>query len=444
MSINFSIKSFAYPLEILRLRTFLEKSQWFSKDQLEEYQFNRLKTILNHSYKNIPYYNSLFEKIGFYPKDFRRLSDLLKIPVLTKDMVRENFDSLVSRNCKKFIPALNKTTGTSGKPLEFYLDKYSNILEFSYYWRYWSWAGYKLGMPFADFTLAFFLRKGLKDVASYSPITRRLCLNPAQLSCENIKLFITTMEKHKTIFIKGTPSTIYAFADLSDGKNLNGLSIKAIFTSGELLLPHQREKIEKIFRCKVLDSYGHMERTVGISQCLSGTYHINSEYGVLEVEENKALSSSNTLAGEIIGTSLHNYTMPLIRYKTEDIIELDVVSSGCSCGRGLPICKKITGRSQDIIVTPDGRFITNIFILFSILKGALWAQIVQESAGVLKVKIIKGLSYSNDKEKEFLHHLKEVVGDEMSVEVEYTAIEMLKEFTTHKYRPVISYRASPQ
>lgn len=438
MSIDFRIRDFAYPISILKLRSFFEKSQWFSEDLLRRYQLDRLRLVLSHAYKNVPYYTDLFDRLKLKPSDFTDLEDLNKIPVISKNIIRDNFKALVAKNAARFKPSLMQTSGTTGEPIKFYHDKNTNVLEFCYYWRYWSWAGYRPGVPFAEFTLSHFLTKGIKEVSEYSPLTKRLMLNPAQLSYENIDKFILPIKKYKPFFLKGSPSSIYVFAHLLDKKNRDDFSFRAIFTTGEFLLSHQRKKIEDAFHCKISDSYGHMERTVAICQCPLDNYHINSDYGILEIEKDKKVSSAATLEGHIIGTSLYNFAMPLIRYKVGDMIEVQLDKVRCGCGRGLPVCKRIIGRTQDIIVTPDGRMLSNLFILFDILEGALWAQIVQEDANRLAVKIIKGDDFSDDSLQKFLQRLKELMGASVRIDIEYLSTHTLEALLARKYKPVVS------
>ncbi|MFH1403060.1 MAG: hypothetical protein ABIH11_02190 [Candidatus Altiarchaeota archaeon] len=436
MSVDFKIRDFLYPASIIKLRLFLEKSQWFTEEMLREYQFKRLMIILDHAYRKVPYYRRMFDKEGIRVKDVKQLEDIERIPHLTKDMVKDNFESLQAVDIENYGPQLNRTTGTTGEPVNFFLDKTSNILEFCYYWRYWSWAGYSIYTPFAEFSLHHFLGKkdGLMD---YSHMTRRLTLNPAQMSYDRIDDFVDIIRKYKPVFLKGSPSTIYMFALLTRRRG-HELSFKAVFTTGELVIPSHRETIEKTFKCTLIDSYGHMERTVAVSQCPEKSYHINSEYGIMEVMENPKLSSRHKRVGNVLGTSLHNFAMPLIRYEIGDLVGIKRKDTGCGCGRGLPVCDEILGRKQNILVTPDGRFLTNIFILFNELVGIRWVQIIQESIDEIRVDLIEGGDYQPSSEERFLRTLKDLVGDGMHVTVDHLDGDELPKKRANKYIPVIS------
>jgi len=445
MSIDFKIRNFAHPLTIAKLHNFMEKSQWFPREQMREYQLKRLKAMVRHCYDNIPYYKRLFDSVSLKPTDIKSLEDLKKIPTLTKEMVRRNFEALTARNVKRYTPSLCCTTGTSGEPVSFYSDKASKVLEFCYYWRYWSWAGYSLGMPFADFSLHAFLDSEVNVIVKYSRLTRRLLLNPAHLSMKNLDLFVSAIRKKRCRFLKGCPSTLYAFSILLKKKGVTDLPMKCIFTTGELLLPHQRKDIEKAFHCSIIDSYGHMERTAAISQCPSGQYHIHSDYGILEVKRNEQLSGREGMAGTVIGTNIYNYAMPLLRYNVNDLVELDSSGRICECGRQLPLCKEIIGRRQDIISTPDGKLLTNVFILYGILEGVIWAQIIQEDISTLRVRIVKDNCFNPATERVFFDKLRGLVGGQMKLVREYPSRESLQEPRCGtKYKPVISKVEIPE
>ncbi len=436
MSVDFSFREFFHPLEICRLRSFLERSQWYPKEELRAYQDRRLREILRHAYRNVPYYRRLFDGLGLKPEDFKGASDLGKLPLLTKDLLRRNFESLKAVNARAYKPVSRQTTGTTGEPVRFLLDKPANVLEFCYYWRHWSWGGYRLHDPVAEFSLHHFINAGINRLSDYSPLTNRMVLNPSKVSPASVEEMTREIRRRGARFLKGTPSGLHAFATLLDRGGFDAPPLNAVFTTGELLMPKQRKAVEDAFGCCVLDSYGHMERTVGISQCALGGYHVNMEYGVLEVDGDACFSPDQGVEGRVVGTSLHNFAMPLIRYDVGDIME----NGGglCGCGRGLPLCGGIRGRTQDVVVTPDGRQITNLFILFNDLKEVRWVQIIQEDLSHMRVELICEGAEGGSGEDVLLSRLKAIMGEGVNVEMDYLPREMLADRLRKKYVPVVS------
>lgn len=386
MSVDFRLRDFFHPLRILRFHRFLEESQWFEPERLERDQRDRLRAILRHAYEQVPYYRALFDRSRFRPEDIGGPEDLTAIPILSRSDLRTHGKQMTAANMERHRPVLRRTTGTTGEPVEFYLDKHANVLEFCYYWRYWSWGGYRLGRPFADLGVHAFLAGDPRAATRFSPGIRKLDLNAARVSPATVGVFVRALEKHRIAFLKGPPSGLHVFARLLEHEGLKA-RLEAVFTTGETLLPHQRRAIEAAFHCPVLDSYGHMERTVGIAQCPAGGYHINPEYGVLEVEKIDHLSSDSLTVGTIVGTSLHNLAMPLIRYRTGDLIEIRSDRPRCRCGRSLPVCERILGRTQDVLVTRDGRHVTNAFIVFNAVRGVSWFQIVQHDLDRFEIRV---------------------------------------------------------
>ena len=123
--------------------------------------------------------------------------------------------------------------------------------------------------------------------------------------------------------------------------------------------------------------------------------------------------------GEIIATDLHNYAMPFIRYAVEDIaVPSDEI---CPCGRGLPLLKSIEGRVFDIIKLKDGTMLSGVPITGELddMESVKQYQIIQESEDEMIVKIVKEKSYTEEDTKRILRMLRERVGEEMKIKIEF-------------------------
>lgn len=439
MTVEFNLKDFCFPGSILKLRYFFEKSQWFTLEQFDKYQENKLSQMINHVYFNVPYYKELFNKLNLLPQDIKTLSDLQKLPLLTKEDLRTNFLKLQASNKDKFSPKIISTSGTSGEKLSFLMDRHSNVLEFVYYWRYWNWAGYHIGNGFAEFTSYFFMKRpDLENHVSYfQSFSNRLMLNSLSISLSNIEEYVLAIRKYKPLFLKGLPSVLYYFALFLRERGIFDILFKAVFSTGEMLLDYHRKIIEETFSCKVYDSYGHMERTVAISECPKGGLHINSDYGLLEIVDRKRTNQDKTYTGKVVGTSFFNFSMPFIRYDVGDIVEFEE-DEKCLCGRNLPVVKRINGRHQDIIITPDGKVITTLFIVFNEVPGIVIGQIIQESIDKLIVKIVKNDDFTEDSRFLLTKNIKKFVGENMKIEIEILKYEDMKSAQKGKFRTIIS------
>ena len=444
MAIDFTIANYCYPVEILRRRAFSERCQWLTPGALADYQSNRLRQMLAHAYEQVPYYRELLDRADVSPKDIRSVEDLQRIPTLTKPVLTTHFEGLTARHAWRYRPRRTRTSGSSGSPVEFYLDKASRVLEFVYYWRHWSWLGYRIGTPFAELSSVHFLNRPgrSRDLYHYEPLTRRLLLNSLRLSEDAIPAWAGAFARYQPRYLKGLASALRVLAEV--WRRAGGpFRLRGVFSNGDTLLPVHRRLIESAFGCQVLDSYGHMERTFAVSECPSGGYHVNSDYGILELLPLDRVAAPSgeprTRICRAVGTGLHNLAMPLIRYEVGDLIEVNESPSPCPCGRGFPLIRAIAGRENDVIETPDGRFITSLFVVFDLVDHIEDGQIVQEDVDRILVRIVRSASFERRDELALLSHLRRMLGEHVTVTPEYVDHGAIQAGTAAKTRRVVSH-----
>ena len=109
-----------------------------------------------------------------------------------------------------------------------------------------------------------------------------------KIARSNIGEYAASLRRFRPRYLKGLPSALYHLASLLTASKAAVPHLRAIFSGGENVTPEMRTTIEQTFQCPLLDSYGHMERTACIAQCPEGSYHILSDYGVLELVEPNA------------------------------------------------------------------------------------------------------------------------------------------------------------
>ncbi len=450
MSVAFRLRDFCYPLALLRLRASFARSQWFTAERLRAHQDERLRATIAHAYHHVPYYHDLFQRLRLMPADVRTVADLTRLPLLSKETLRAEFPRLQARDARRYHPQVYQTSGTSGVPVRFLLDKPANVLEFVYYWRHWSWAGYRLGRRFAELSSAFFLRS--EELARrpyhYQRAYGRLLLNSLSFSPDTIDTYARALYEYRPRFLKGTASALYFFALFLRERGLRAPAMQGVFSTGEMLLEGQRRLIEEVFGGKVYDSYGHMERTVAVSECPCGGLHINPEYGVLELVDRQPLHTPaddtrrHVYRARVVGTSLHNRAMPLLRYDVGDWVEVEEPAAPCSCGRAMPRVHRILGRREDVIATPDGRVVPTLFIVFDQVPGVSLGQVAQEEPDRLVARVVRGPEYTADSEAELLRLLRRFVGPAMQVTIEYPSGEALRRRTAGKFRTVVAHSVS--
>jgi len=391
-----------------RTYRFLKRSQYWDKSRLEEYQLMRLRHLLEHAYKNVPYYKKVFNELGLKPKDIQDFKDMQKLPFLTKDIVRKKLNELKAKNYdpKKF--EYVTTGGSTGKPLGFYYERgVCRAIEWAFIKTLWDRVGYH----FTDKCVV--LRGNVVKSAEkgkyweYSLFGRWLILSSFHMTNKNLPKYIEIIRKFKPRFIQAYPSAITILARYMKENSIPPFSsVKAILCGSESLYPWQRKLLEEVFQCRVFSWYGHSEMCVLAGECEKSTYyHIFPEYGIVELigKDGRLINRAGEI-GEIVATGFNNYTCPFIRYHTGDLATLSNVK--CKCGRNYPLLTRIEGRVQEFIVASDGSLIPLGPVIFGIHEVE-WTkvkeiQFLQETPGELIIRVVKSPSYSDEEVEAYI------------------------------------------
>ncbi|MEM3658731.1 MAG: hypothetical protein QXQ66_10020, partial [Candidatus Hadarchaeum sp.] len=121
------------------------ETQWYSRQQLEELQLERLKAIIKHAYENVPYYRRIFDERNLKPYDIKSKNDLAKLPLLTRRDLVENSELLKSRDFSRYCPTPSFTSGSTGEPVTVWLSRETRTMVNACVWRHWSWFGFRFG-----------------------------------------------------------------------------------------------------------------------------------------------------------------------------------------------------------------------------------------------------------------------------------------------------------
>ncbi|MDB4007320.1 hypothetical protein N9457_02005, partial [Flavobacteriaceae bacterium] len=298
------------------------------------------------------YYSKLFKELNFNPKtDFKTLIDLEKIPITDKYKVKENTELFINYEYKKKA-LLFYTSGSTGNPMKALIHPLHWIIEQAVIFRHWSWGGYH----FRDVTamLRSYSPKEGEPLTKYSLPLNTTYFSPFHLTDENMMMYYNLMIDLKTKVLRGYPSSVKIFALFLKKNNLKINTIKQILVASEVLTDIDRNIIENVFDCKISNHYGLAEQIVMFGDCEKHTHlHNYFEYGYVEL-----VDTDKTNIKKIIGTNLHNKTMPIIRYDTGDLAIID--DSNCKCGRNGITIKNIIGRHDQLIRTPNGYDIPSV------------------------------------------------------------------------------------
>ena len=207
-----------------------------------------------------------------------------------------------------------------------------------------------------------------------------------------------------------------------------------MFTGAEKLLENQKDCIERVLECSVTDHYGFSEGAGNASKCSHGMYHEDFEYGHLEPNHKKELTS-NTFSGEVLATGFGNYGMPFIRYNVGDTATWS--TQNCSCGRKSSTIANIDGRTEDFIITPEGLTMKIHSYLFKDTKEIYECQIVQYKLGEVVFRIVKRKDYSIINEIQLKNKIRKWISATILVHFEY--VDAIERTESGKFKAVISY-----
>lgn len=365
----------------------LDETQRYSRQDLETYRWQKLRTLLEHAYTFVPYYRRILDDIGMKPGDFRDPQDLRKIPVLTKKMVRENVEALRTTGSARPMKVVGaQTGGTTGEPLKFLRDTDCISFTRAALLRSYAWTGYRIGSPLLFFTGGSLLAspQSLKQRIGFSMMNYHFM--PAfSLRSDTLSGYVDLIRAKGIRFMRGYSTILYQFAALCEEAGIEDLRIEAVYPTAEMLTIAQRQTIERALGCTIYDQYGAAEINVLANECPEGRQlHIIEEHVIME-EVDTADDGQNAL----VITDLDNRAQPFIRYAIADRGKIG--DTPCRCGRNLAVLEEFLGRSSDDIVLPSGERYPGVFFhhLFGHFEGVDQFQIVQDSPGKLLVKIVK-------------------------------------------------------
>ena len=363
----------------------VRRTEWLSAEELEADQSARLRRLVSHCEERIPYYRDLFSELGLAAADIAHEGDLKKLPVLEKEEIRRAPERFCVDGSSRGLLA-RTTGGTTGTPLRYFVTPEAVQFNYAIYEaRFRNWAGVSFGERMSSMN-------GRVIVPSHQsgpPYWRRnYAFNQQYLSIyhltpENLPSYVKAMSKFQPAVIVGYPSAVHLLATHILASEQQGvITPKAVLLSSETLFPWMRSDIEQAFQCRVFDGYSQGELTIFISECPAGSMHISPDCGVVEFVRIEGET-------ELVATGLSNFGMPLLRYRTRDVAEQGD-GSDCACGRKLPTIRKLVGRADDLVMTPDGRSVgaAPMSLAFQSIPGIRESQVRQTTIESVDVDIV--------------------------------------------------------
>lgn len=367
---------------------FYARSQRWSRARLEAHADERLRRLVRHAGRDVPYYRELFRSIGLDPGAFRGRRDLPRIPLLDKETLRRRAAEFVPDSPGRLGASWERTSGSTGTPLRVLLSGAARVDDAAATLRAYAWAGFVPGMKV--FTLRWYQRGWLYRT---SMAGRSLDADALALDRTTAPQLWERINRLKPRVFHGQPFALLTLANYARAAGGPYHCPRSIITFGESLTPGLRRRLGEAYRgARVFDYYGMTENAVLITECAAGSLHALDDYAWHEFvdEQGNAVEQGR---GEIVGTGYANDAMPLIRYRTRDVGVLAPADARCRCGRALRIVERIEGRADDFIVTPDGRALKDIEEPMDHAVGVAASQVVQDAPDHLTINILPGPDY---------------------------------------------------
>lgn len=309
-----------------------------------------------------------------------------------------------------------KTSGTSGTPLEVFRSLDSVVWEEAFNLQAWAWAGFRPGQR-----QAVLRGDQVAPVGQSAPpfwfwdrFGSQLFLSTRHLSDANARPMLDALKAAAPAMLRAYPSSGVELARLAERAGY-GLTLPAVVTGSEPLYPVQRELIGRVFGCKVFDFYGMAERIAYAAQCEHGHYHVNPEYAYVEILDEQQRPTEDF--GYIVGTTLHNRVMPLIRYRITDRARW--LRGACPCGRSYPRIELSSGKVEDQLYDREGTPVSASIITFAFkgLSNIRKSQVAQTGPGLWEVRLVPDAGYARADAEALLANFGKYISDKLEVSV---------------------------
>jgi phenylacetate-CoA ligase len=415
----------------------LAGNEKLSADELISLQLKHLKHVLKRAYEQVPFYHTCFNEIGFSHNDLKHVHDIRKLPIIDKNTVRNHFSQFMAEDARHRHLVKGSTSGSTGTPLSLYMDLKTIMNEYAFVLRQFRWAGFPKQGKIASFRGDMIVPRGQigPPYWRYDALTKEMWFSSYDLSPHTAESYIAALRKFDPDLIYAYPSSLFTLAQFMKhiGSRCILPSLCGIVTSSETLYRHQRECIEQAFGRPIFDWYGLFERVIFIGTCEFGSYHIFPDYGFTELIPTNG--DSNDTQFELVGTGFINHVMPLIRYRTGDLVTL-AKSTDCKCGRAFNRVNSILGRIDDVVITGDGKAVGRLDHIFKGVEHIRLAQIVQENKGEVKILVVPESNYDLNDENMMTNNAVERLGKEICLKI--ILVDNIPSSSNGKFKTVIS------
>jgi phenylacetate-CoA ligase len=400
----------------------IEREHWNDK-QWSHWRGERLARLLHRAATLVPFYRDMWaarRRRG----DRAPWDQLANWPILEKESVRHNASAFIADDRDRRFMFHEHTSGTTGTSLDIWRSRDTVRVWYAHNearWRRWygvsasdRWAmfGGQLVVPIARSEPPFWV---------WNAALHQLYCSSYHIAPGAAGAYAREMHRRGVTYVLAYPSALHALATAINEQGAPAPQLKVAIANAEPVYTYQRESIKRAFGCELRETYGLAEMVTAAGECEHGTMHLWPDAGVLEVVQGGE-SLPRGIDGDLVGTGLINADMPLIRYRIGDRGALAAGDVVCACGRTLPALARLEGRSDDVLLTRDGRAIGRLDPVFKAHLPVHEAQIIQESLDSVRVRYVPSAGFSPHDAADLSARLCERMGNVRVILEEVTSI----------------------
>ena len=412
---------------------YVARNGWPSATKLAQLQLETLNELVQLARETVPFYR---ERLPHAP--LQSLDEMHRLPILTKADVRSAGTAMTSSALNGQRPLTIHTGGTTGTPLTIACDRSALQRNYAFFARFREWVGHRTRRARHDACGPS--RTIVAPEQNRPPYWRRnraantLLCSSYHIGPSTAAAYVAALARFGPQLIDSYPSSIEPIAHYVYEQGITAIRPQAVITSSETLTSHTRWLIENAFGCPVFDHYGAAEMAAFITQCRAGAYHVNPEFGIVEILRDGVPVAPGE-EGEIVATGFCNPIMPFIRYATGD---LAVQGEGrCSCGRTFPIIEHIIGRLDDVLITPEGRMIGRLDPIFKAVSSLVETRIVQDEPDHVRVETVTLSDLRSVEHLTLLSELRNRLGPSMRIDI--VRVASIPRTSSGKFRAVVNH-----
>jgi len=327
-----------------------ESVELMPREHIAALQTERLRSLVDRVYTNVPYYRNKMQEKKVMPGDIKTLDDLQKLPFTTKDDLRDTYPFGMFASPMEDIVRIHASSGTTGKQTVVGYTRRDIDLWAECMARCLVMTGatkdsrVQVCYGYGLFTGGLGAHYGAEKLGAVTI--------PA--SSGNTKRQIQMIKDFGSTVLCCTPSYAMYIGEtmLEAGLTKNDIKLEAGCFGAEPWSENMRREIENVLGLKAYDIYG-LSEIMGPSVSQDCRYqnglHVWEDCYIVEVvdpDTGKPLPDGER--GELVFTTIDKEGFPLIRYRTRDIGSLN--HERCECGRSHVRMSKPSGRTDDMLI----------------------------------------------------------------------------------------------